>query len=162
MKRTFLIALGFIILAAGMNACKSNKTIENAVENAAATSPTGVNTDIVEKYWKLCEIFGTNIKDGTQPAKEPYITLKADGNRLVGCGGCNNYTGTYELKPGNRIKFSGVAVTSKMCINMDMDIETKLSQALEMADSYFLKEDTLILNRARMAPLARFEAVYLK
>jgi hypothetical protein len=40
-----------------------------------------------------------------------------------------------------------------------MEIETDMNKALNMTDSYSVKEDTLILNRARMAPLARFEAV---
>jgi len=43
-----------------------------------------------------------------------------------------------------------------------METEREFLQVLETADSYFLKGDTLMLNRARMAPLARFENVFLK
>ena len=47
------------------------------------------------------------------------------------------------------------------CLNME--IENELKRALEMADNYSLTADGkyLSLNRARMAPLARFEVVYL-
>ena len=46
------------------------------------------------------------------------------------------------------------------CINMVT--ETEFLKVLDMADSYHLKGDTLQLFRARMAPLAKFAAVYLK
>jgi len=44
-----------------------------------------------------------------------------------------------------------------------MEIEEELKKVIEMADNYSLSEDGkyLSLNRARMAPLARFEVVYL-
>jgi heat shock protein HslJ len=38
----------------------------------------------------------------------------------------------------------------------DTKIETDLMQVLSSADSYVLRNDTLVLNRARMAPLARW------
>ena len=82
-------------------------------------------------------------------------------NRVIGSGGCNNFTGTYQLEPGNRIRFSQMVSTAKMCFT-NMEVEQKLNQVLGMTDSYFVNGDTLILNRARMAPLARFEAVYLR
>jgi hypothetical protein len=43
----------------------------------------------------------------------------------------------------------------------NLETETHFFKALQMADNYILNGDTLILNKARMAPLARFEAVYL-
>jgi len=122
---------------------------------------TKVNMNVVEKYWKLFEIFGANLKDLPPMATDAYFTLKIEGNRVIGSGGCNNFTGAYQLESGNRIKFSQMVSTSKMCIT-NMEVEQKLNQVLGMADSYSVNGDTLILNRARMAPLARFEAVYLR
>jgi heat shock protein HslJ len=81
-------------------------------------------------------------------------------NRLNGNGGCNSFTGHFELKPGNRLAFSKIAATLMAC--PDMQIETQLIEALETADHYSLLGDTLTLNKARMAPLARFEAVNLR
>jgi hypothetical protein len=43
-----------------------------------------------------------------------------------------------------------------------MDVEREFHAVLERADNYSLAGDHLTLNRARMAPLARFEAVYLR
>jgi heat shock protein HslJ len=40
-----------------------------------------------------------------------------------------------------------------------MEIENGLNKALVTADNYSLNGDNLSLNKARMAPLARFKAV---
>jgi hypothetical protein len=42
-----------------------------------------------------------------------------------------------------------------------MDIESRFLKALEMTDNFNLVGDTLIFNRAKMAPLARFKTVYM-
>ena len=116
-----------------------------------------VNLELVEKYWKLTELFGEPIKEG-DVAKDAYITLRMLGNRLEGNGGCNSFFGSYEAND-IRIRFSQVGSTMMMCPSMD--IESKMKQVLEQADNFYAKNDTLVLNRARMAPLARFVAVYM-
>jgi hypothetical protein len=42
-----------------------------------------------------------------------------------------------------------------------MDVEEAFHEVLRAVDNYSLDGKRLTLNRARMAPLARFEAVYL-
>lgn len=118
-----------------------------------------VDKGLVEKYWKLTELFGEPVTT-PEGGKEAHMILSVDGNRIHGNSGCNTFNGTYELKPGNRITFSKMASTMMMCVNMDT--ETKMHQVFETADSYILNGDSLVLNRARMAPLARFVAVYLR
>jgi heat shock protein HslJ len=116
---------------------------------------------ITEKYWKLIEINGKPVVlDETTP-REAFIILKNEDHRVNGNGGCNTLNGTYEISQGNRIKFSQMASTMMACLNME--IENELKRVLEMTDNYSLSDDGkfLSLNRARMAPLARFEAVYL-
>lgn len=117
------------------------------------------DVNLVEKYWKLTELFGEPVTT-PEGGKEAHIILKREGNHVNGNSGCNTFSGTYVLKPGNRIGFSKIASTMMMCL--DMDTETKMHQVLETADNYVVNGDTLVLNRARMAPLARFEAVYMK
>lgn len=75
--------------------------------------------------------------------------------RAAGNSGCNSFTGSYELKDGSRIRFSQMASTKMAC--MDMTIEQEFLNILQSADSYWFDGATLVLNRARMAPLARFE-----
>jgi copper homeostasis protein (lipoprotein) len=115
---------------------------------------------ILEKYWKLTELNGKPVvMDSTFP-KEPHIIFKEKDNRLIGNGGCNNISGTYELKPNNRITISNAITTRMACQNVDL--ESQFLTVLQTADNYNIMGDTLVLNKARMAPLARFMAVYLK
>lgn len=106
------------------------------------------------------ELFANPVRHDDTYRKEAHMILKIEGDRLQGNGGCNSFVGSYELKSGNRIAFSHIVATQMACANMD--IESQFLKALNTADSYLVRGDTLTLNRARMAPLARFEAVYMK
>ncbi len=119
-----------------------------------------VNTDILEKYWKLTELNGKPVTAGPEVKKEPHILFRLKGSRVTGNGGCNSFSGTYELKNNNRITLSKLITTLMAC--PDMDSESMFLKALQMADTYDVRGDTLILNKARMASLARFRAVYMK
>lgn len=121
---------------------------------------TKVDKNLVEKYWKLTELRGQSVTYKNDTDKEAFMTLKTEGNRVHGNFGCNTFNGTYELKSGNRISFSQMASTMMMCPNME--IEQQFNEVLQQVDNYNLNGDTLVLNKARMAPLARFEAVYMK
>jgi heat shock protein HslJ len=85
--------------------------------------------------------------------------MQPDGT-VSGNLGCNSFTGSFTLQEGNRITFSKLVNTQIMCL--DMSIETEIVRVLQNADNYNLNEDKLVLNRARMAPLARFERAYMR
>jgi len=116
---------------------------------------TKVTDQLTDRYWKLIEVSGQAVADGSTQ-KEPYIQLNSEDNRLQATGGCNGMGGTYELKEPNRVKFSQLIGTLMACENME--VENELKRALESADSYHVQGDTLQLFRARMAPLAIFVA----
>lgn len=116
------------------------------------------DVQISEKYWKLVELNGQPVTT-EEGNREAFLILKEKDNRAHGNGGCNTFNGGYELTEGNRIKFTSMATTLMACINMET--EQQFMKVLEMVDNYNLTETTLILNKARMAPLARFEVVYL-
>lgn len=118
--------------------------------------------NITEKYWKLTELMGQPVVKTDAMKKEPHIILHNDGNRVAAYGGCNGMGGEYTLKEGNRITFSSMIGTMMAC--PDMTVEEGLKKVLSTADNYSLASDgnTMTLNKARMAPLAKFEAVYLK
>ncbi|WP_414903104.1 copper resistance protein NlpE N-terminal domain-containing protein [Sphingomonas flavalba] len=118
-----------------------------------------IGEGVTERYWKLVELNGQPV-----PAlqREPYLILKAEGARMNGFGGCNGFSGSYELDEATaRIRFGQVASTMMACTE-GMDVESAFHQVLRSVDNYSLNGDHLTLNRARMAPLARFEAVYLR
>lgn len=115
------------------------------------------DNDILEKYWKLVSLRGKPIT--TAGKREAHIILKQENNKLIGHGGCNALTGSYSLAPQNRVRFTQISSTEMVC--EALTTEQELIQALRTTDSYSIKEDTLLLYKGRMAPLARFEAVYL-
>ena len=126
---------------------------------SASTAGNNYDTTLINlklcKKWRLIELNGQAIADmAERPAKIPYIQLDAK-RRASGNSSCNQFFGTYELNPNDRITFSPMGMTRMACLN-DTNIEADFMQVLSSADSYVLRNDTLVLNRARMAPLARF------
>ena len=114
-----------------------------------------VDTALVERNWKLVELFGNPVT-AAFGRNEAYIVFQIEGSRFSGSAGCNRVMGSYRTQAGGRIAFSQVASTQMMCI--DMSVETKFIEVINTADSYAVRGDTLSLIRARMAPLARFVA----
>lgn len=115
---------------------------------------------ITDIYWKLIEINGQSI-EAVKLMREPYLRLNTADNRAEANGGCNGMGGTYELNDDNwRLSFSQFMSTQMACENMD--IEQQLADVIQRTDSYAVANDTLQLFRARMAPLAKFKAVYVK
>lgn len=115
----------------------------------------GTPAGLVGTTWYLKAIQGKDV--ALEPGeKRPFIGLRSEGSRASGFAGCNTFTGTFEAKDPDRLAFSKLAVTRMMC--PDMEIETKFLEALGMADSYAIRDNKLMLHKARMAPLAVFEA----
>ncbi len=113
---------------------------------------------LVGTYWKLVELRGQPV-----PAlpRAPWLLLETEDMRASGFGGCNGFGGTYTLdEAALRVRFGQMISTMKACPE-GMDVERGLSDVLEQVDNYSLSDTHLSLNRARMAPLARFEAVPL-
>lgn len=110
---------------------------------------------ILGTRWRLVELSG---KPVTDDERYPFIHLHAKEERLSGFGGCNSITGAYELKPGLRLRFTNMASTMMAC--PDMDMEQEFFNVLAMTDNFACDGKTLSLHKARMAPLARFEAVH--
>ncbi|MDT4868295.1 META domain protein [compost metagenome] len=118
------------------------------------------NTGIREKYWKLTELNGkpVSVREG---GREPHLILKEEGGRVIGNGGCNGFNGAYEFNEATlRIRFSKVAATMMAC--MEDNVEDEFFKVLGEVDNFTTDGKFLSLNKARMAPLARFEVVYLK
>lgn len=150
---TFVLAF----LSMGLSSCGSvNKpNAEQSVSNKTLDSAA-----LVEKYWKLLEVDGSAVVFTDDWVREPYMILKANENKINGSSGCNSFFGTYTLIGTDHIKFTDVGSTKMAC--RDMEIEQKFFKALEKANSYMVNGDTLLLKDARNAPIAKFEAVYMK
>ncbi len=137
-----------------------NKGNKIAGEHAVDYVLSKANYAILEKYWKLTELNGIQVMVDSTFRKEPHIILKDHDNRINGNGGCNNISGSFEIRGINRISFSNMITTKMACANIEL--ESSFLKALEAADHFNVVGDILMLNNARMAPLARFRSVYMK
>jgi Heat shock protein len=144
------ILLSAFIFSICLTSCGTSR--KTTTHNSQIT----IENPIAEKHWKLVELRGAPVEN--KSGKEAFIVFSAEDMRVHGNYGCNNFTGSYKLEEGNRISFSQMAGTMMMC--MDMEVEQAFSEVLRMADNYYVDGNHLVLNRARMAPLARFVAVY--
>ena len=115
------------------------------------------NITLENTYWKLTELNGLAIADAEDGKKEIYITLKSQDSTLVAFAGCNGVGGNYELTTGNRVRFSNMISTMLAC--PELDTENAFKKVLETVDNYTISGGMLSLNKARMAPLARFKAI---
>ncbi|MEY8761747.1 META domain-containing protein [Chryseobacterium tongliaoense] len=123
---------------------------------AACTSKpaSSKDTDITGKTWKLTEINGKPIQL-KNPKNNPYFSLNMADMRYSGHGGCNGVGGTFEIKQDvMRIKFNQGMSTMIAC--EDLETEQLFTKALLAADNYSVNGNTLTLNKAKMAPLAKF------
>lgn len=136
----------------------SGKRIQSELAEMYILKKVDFDQKITEKYWKLIELRGERIAVDENPQREPHFILKEENNSVTGHGGCNFFKGTYKLEGNNRIQFSEMVSTRMAC--MDIVYESAYLNVFELADNYTIKEDTLALNKARMAPLAKFVSVY--
>ena len=112
------------------------------------------HTPITDTYWRLFELNGQPVGDSRKEGNEAHMILHSADGRVTGNGGCNNFSGSYDLGSENQISFTQLISTRMAC--PDMEVEDQLFTVLEAADNYTIGSDTLSLNRAKMAPLARF------
>jgi len=148
----------FLIILFALSSFLSCNTTKKSTNSGM--SPDNPNSDLIETYWKLTELMGEPIVMTPGTKKEMHMVIKKQDNLVNGNGGCNSFTGSYTVLEGNRISFSKLAGTKMACI--DMEKETTFMEALQKADNYAIQGKILSLNKGRMAPLAKFEAVYLK
>ncbi|MBU2938253.1 copper resistance protein NlpE N-terminal domain-containing protein [Lacinutrix sp. C3R15] len=113
---------------------------------------TIVTTPFTKTKWKLVELLGKKVEN-----PNAYIAFSEEENMVYGNGTCNSFNGRYETLNGYKINMSNITGTLKACT--DMSTEKTFFSILETVDNYTIKGDKMTLNRAKMAPLALFEAV---
>lgn len=116
---------------------------------------TSSTASIIGKHWKLVELNGEVIRPNPQTKKEPFMNLTAE-NKVNGNGGCNSFFGTYEFQSDNAITFSKIGSTKMACQDDVMRVEYQFFQALEKTSRYSFKNDTLVLAKFDVVPVAKF------
>ena len=136
------------MLIVGLGSCSVIK--KNTDEQKSASTLSAVTG----KKWQLIEINGQAVADQVN-GKMPYLQL--DEKSYSASGGCNGIGGDLTLSNNGRIKFAQGMSTMMAC--PDMSIEQALSKNLIAADNYTVKDGILSLNKAKMAPLAKFKLI---
>jgi heat shock protein HslJ len=140
--KNIVILFTLIIGLAGCSVFKNNSEIQD----------TDNSESIVGKKWQLIEINGKPVANQIN-GKVPF--LKLEEKNYSASGGCNGIGGELTRSKNGRIRFAQGMSTMMAC--PDMSIEQALSKALLAADNYSVKNGILSLNKAKMAPLAKFK-----
>lgn len=128
-----------------------------SIKNSRVHPKSVINTLLIKNKWKLVELNGKPIENKNDSKKEMFIQLNNEG-RYTAFAGCNSMIGSFELKDEKAlIAFTKGASTMMACI--DMETEQEFAKMLETVDNYSINGNQMTLNKARMAPLARFEAM---
>ena len=109
------------------------------------------------KKWVLTELMGKEITFEDEN-RQAFLMFDSATGRVTGSDSCNRLMGSYEILEGNRISFGrGMAATMMAC--PDMEIADRFNEVINTVDNYTVADGVLSLNKARMAPLARFKLV---
>ena len=152
MKKLILITM--FACAALLGCVHVDKENSDVSRKQTATVADLTGKCILDTRWRLVELLG---KPVAVDERFPFIHLHAKEGRISGFGGCNSISGSYELKAGNRVRFTNMASTMMAC--PDMNMEQEFFNVLAMTDNFACDGQTLFLHKARMAPLAKFEAI---
>jgi heat shock protein HslJ len=102
-----------------------------------------IQNNLIEIQWNLKQVKGENIPDTLDPYRKPHFILGMISGRITGNGGCNGFSGYYELSGQNKIRISGVISTKMAC--MDIGFENDFFDVLQNADHYKIQDNFLIL-----------------
>lgn len=121
-----------------------------ALAGCSLIQPSSVSTpkvDLTGGTWVAEDIDGKGVIDNAQST----LVFGNDG-RVSGRGGCNQYSGTVELKGASMI-FSQLASTRMACAPALMDQETRFTAALQATRTYGMSADNkLVLSDATGTP----------
>jgi len=109
---------------------------------------------IENRRWQLVELNGQPAQPA-QGREGAFLELDGAQSRVTGNASCNRFFGTYDLTAGNRLRFAP-NLGSTMMACPELERERAFLDALVRVDNYAIADGVLSLNRARMAPLARF------
>lgn len=97
---------------------------------------------LLEKYWMLIELNGTPIDTTGNMEREAHLTFKALNSRIFGSGGCNRFSGLYEIQD-DKLRISRIIATKMACMNVSY--ENDFFNVLESAEQYVVSGDTLVI-----------------
>ena len=136
MKNSLIILCSVVLLVSSCNSSKTTNSNQSNVSNLKA--------NLIDGSWEV-----TNIINTPKPFNElyaqlkPKITFNSKDGHVSGITGCNNFTGKFSLD-GSKLSWStGMAVTRKICA--DMDGEQIFLETFQKVNAYSVSEKGNIL-----------------
>jgi uncharacterized lipoprotein NlpE involved in copper resistance len=126
------------------------KTIEGDLAGNYLLSKTG-NAMVEDKRWVLTELNGQKIEEKPETH---YLIFHSDENRIEAKVGCNLLLHSYRILNGYSVSFKPGITTMMACPKSSP--EPAFLEMLKTADNLSVTDETLTLNKGRMAPLAKF------
>src|SRR5690606_26376732 len=111
------------------------------------------NPNIEDKRWELIELNGKPVQGKPETH---YIIFRSKDGRIEAKANCNSMSWSYTIKNELQLKTEKGISTLMACPD---NLEDELSGAISKADNLSTDGENLSLNKARMAPLARFKLV---
>lgn len=161
LKITTLALIALTIMSC--NEGKKSNTTNSVETDKEVTQTENTNsaeavTTIEDAKWVITKLDGGDMTDREKNGQVIYFILDSKTNRVSGNSGCNTFMGTYKLEDGNRISFSKMASTMMACPDAKIN-ESEILSVFETADNFTITNNTLMLNKAKRAPLAEFKKV---
>ncbi|MFV0644714.1 MAG: META domain-containing protein [Sphingomonadaceae bacterium] len=114
---------------------KVNQIMPTIMMVRAGAGTAQVTNPLVGDPWRVEYINGAGVIDNSN------TTLQfAQGGRLSGSTGCNNYTGTYKVD-GNALEISPLAVTERACAPAIGDQQNRFLSFMSNVHSYKVHDD---------------------
>lgn len=125
------------------------RIVKGELENHYIMKKNG-NPLVEDRKWQIVEIYGKPV-EGT--AENYYMIFNSREGRVSAKVNCNILNYSYKIKNELQVRFGQGLSTLMACPD---NLEDEFKEVLELADNLSTDGKYLSLNKARMAPLARF------
>lgn len=125
------------------------RVVEGELERNYILKKNG-NPLVEDRRWRIVEIYGKPV-EGT--SDNYYLIFDSGEGRIAARVNCNILNYSYKIKNEYQVSFGQGLSTLMACPD---NLEDEFKEVLEMADNLSTDGKYLSLNKARMAPLARF------
>lgn len=117
--------------------------------------PKEGNPMVENKKWQLVELNGKEVENSNP--EEYFIIFNSEDGRAQAKANCNVLNYGYKIKNELQLEFKQGMATLMAC--PEGNIEDEFREVLNTVDNLSVDGETLTLNKARMAPLAKFKLV---
>jgi len=128
--------------------------------SSTGTIPPGSGSPVLESTtWKLISMPNAVVRTGS-PEREANLILRASDQTVSGTGGCNSFSGSYNLT-GDRISFTRVMSTMRACADpVANNTEQLFLRALSRTYRWRIVGQNLDLLDSSGSVLAQLQPVY--